>query len=278
MAYMPAPSLLLADEAALLQPEWLHEWIVIDDDEVLVLNKPGWVVCHPSKNGPWSSLVGAVGEWRSLQRVHLVARLDRETSGLVVLAKHRLAARHLQMALEARNVQKRYLAFLEGVLEAPVTVNAAIGRHPWSEVAVMQMVGGHSQQSAVTHFRPIANNGRVTLAEVQPETGRKHQIRVHAGHIGHPIVGDKLYGPDERLYLDFITKGWTAEMAGRLRWPRQALHAWEVTFTLPSGIRTWRAPLSPDLRDFAAIEGLALPAEAITPLVTPASLTPAEDV
>ncbi|MDP0500906.1 MAG: RNA pseudouridine synthase [Verrucomicrobiota bacterium JB022] len=256
---MPAPSLLLETEAALIQPEWLEEWIVVDDNDVLVLNKPGWVVCHPSKNGPWSSLVGAVGEWRQLKRVHLVARLDRETSGLVVLAKHRLAARNLQMALEARSVTKRYLAFLEGVLEQPVTVDEPIGKDPFSEVAVMQMVRPERRgQTAQTHFEPLSNNGRVTLAMVTPHTGRKHQIRVHAAWLGHPVVGDKIYGGHPQAYLDFIRQGWTAQMAATLRWPRQALHAYEVTFELADGPRTWRAPLAPDLADFASIEGLSL--------------------
>ncbi|KAF0095750.1 MAG: 23S rRNA pseudouridine synthase [Puniceicoccaceae bacterium 5H] len=256
---MPAPSLLLASEAALIQPEWLEEWIVLDDDEVLVLNKPGWVVCHPSKNGPWSSLVGAVKEWRALKRVHLVARLDRETSGLVVLAKHRLAARNLQMALEARSVTKRYLAFLEGVMTDPVTVDEPIGRDPFAEVAVMQMVRPERRgQSAVTHYQPLANNGRLTLALVTPHTGRKHQIRVHAAWLGHPVVGDKIYGGHPEAYLEFIRHGWTGEMSRQLRWPRQALHAFEVTFNLEDGPRTWQAPLAPDLQDLAKIEHLPL--------------------
>ena len=104
----------------------LRSWILRDDDDLLVINKPGWLVCHPSKNGPLSSLVGAVRELTGAEKLHLVARLDRETSGLVVFAKRPAMARKYQMAIQNRIVRKVYLALLEGELGEPIRVEQSI--------------------------------------------------------------------------------------------------------------------------------------------------------
>jgi len=140
----PTPALVTADE--------LRACVLLDNADVLVLNKPGWLVCHPSKNGPMSSLVGAVREVFGLDQVHLVSRLDRETSGLVLLAKHKAAARHLQMALQAGYVEKRYCAILHGALDqSRVEVSQALEPDPESPVAAQVRVaprgGGQKAQS-----------------------------------------------------------------------------------------------------------------------------------
>lgn len=229
----------------------LRAWIIQDDDDVIVLNKPALVVCHPSKRGPWSSLVGACRECLGYERTHLIARLDRETSGLILLAKHRLAARHFQMALERRDVTKSYLAIMEGELSEAVLVDAAIGKDSESIVHSKSAVRSNGKrQEAQTRFTPIFASPDFTLVHVEPLTGRKHQIRVHAKHLQHPIAGDKLYGPDETLFLDFIESGWNEKLATSLPLNRQALHSFRMTFTLETGVRTFTAPPTEDLARF----------------------------
>jgi 23S rRNA pseudouridine1911/1915/1917 synthase len=204
----------------------LAGWIVHEDAHLLVIDKPGWLVCHPSKRGPRSSLVGACREWTGLERLHLVSRLDRETSGLVVLAKDAAMASRLQKAVQERQVEKIYLAVLEGRLEAAVDVDAPLGPHPTSAVRARVAVLTEGGKAAHTRFEPLGPS----LVRVIPSTGRKHQIRAHAAHIGHPVAGDKIYGPDEGLFLEFIEAGWTERMALQLPVQRQALHLAEVGF------------------------------------------------
>ena len=101
-------------DAPLIDPQKWPEWIIFEDEHILVLNKPGWLVCHPSKNGPWSSLVGAAKEYLGVESIHLASRLDRETSGVVLLAKHRGAASKWQKAIEKKTVRRAYLTILNG--------------------------------------------------------------------------------------------------------------------------------------------------------------------
>lgn len=236
----------------LIDPNEFSRWIVEQDDDVIVLNKPGDVVCHPSKNGPWSSLVGACREFLGLPRVHLIYRLDRETSGVMVFAKHSRAAGRLQTAVEGRRVRKLYLAILAGELRGPVVVDEPLGRDFASPIAARQaVVRGPEGRPAVTEFLPLAVGGGFTLARVRPRTGRQHQIRVHAAWLGCPLVGDKLYGPDPLLFLEFIRDGFTPRLAEQLVLPRHALHARAMQFDPGEGGRTFAAPLTEDLRSFA---------------------------
>ncbi len=242
----------------MIAPEEVPGWIVHEDARVLVVNKPGDVVCHPSKAGPWSSLVGALREYTQLPTVHLVFRLDRETSGVVVLAKDAKMASRLQVAMMERKVGKTYRAILTGELPGPVTVNQPLGDDVHSPVFVKSAVVGPEEkgQPAVTHFAPEATGGGFTLAKVVTETGRKHQIRAHAQWLGYPLVGDKIYGPDARLYLDFIDGGWTEALAAKLLLPRQALHCAEIDLR-PAGLEfVFAAPLPADLRAFCAERGI----------------------
>lgn len=233
-------------------------WIVYEDARLLVVNKPGDVVCHPSKAGPWSSLVGALREYTGLPTVHLVFRLDRETSGIVVLAKDARMASRLQVAMQERRVGKAYHAILVGTLTEPVTVDRPLGDDLGSPVFVKSaVVTDGSGQDAVTQFAPLAAAGGFTLARVVTTTGRKHQIRAHAQWLGFPLVGDKIYGPDARLYLDFIDHGWTDALAAQLLLPRQALHCAEIDLR-PAGLpHEFSTPLPGDLRDFLRARGFA---------------------
>lgn len=236
----------------LVTPEELESWILQNDDDVLLINKPALLVCHPSKNGPWSSLAGACREYLGSDRSHLVSRLDRETSGIVLFAKHRLKSRHLQMALEQRKVQKTYLAFLCGRMEEEILVDEPLGPDTQSIVHSKNCVRYDGRrQAAQTAYTPLFATDEFTLVKVTPITGRKHQIRAHALHIGHSVAGDKLYGPDEGLFLDFIEEGWTEQMAKVLPLNRHALHAYRMTFELETGTETYTAPLTQDLVDFA---------------------------
>ena len=241
----------------MIAPGELPGWVVYEDARLLVVAKPGDVVCHPSKAGPWSSLVGAAREYTQLPVVHLVFRLDRETSGVVVLAKDAKMASRLQTAMQERKVGKVYQAILTGELAGPVTVDQPLGDDTASPVFVKSAVRPDGQ-SAVTHFTPVAKGGGFTLARVVTETGRKHQIRAHAQWLGHSIVGDKIYGPDARLYLDFIDSGWTEALAARLHLPRQALHCAEIDLR-PAGLdHVFSAPLPEDLRAFGSTRGWSM--------------------
>jgi 23S rRNA pseudouridine1911/1915/1917 synthase len=236
----------------MIRPEEFPRWIVEEDDDVVVVNKPGDIVCHPSKNGPWSSLVGACREHLGLPRVHMVYRLDRETSGVMVFAKNGIAASRLQSAVEGRRVKKSYLAILSGELAAPVLVDEPLGRDLSSPIVARQtVVRGPEGRAAVTEFVPLRAGGGFTMALVRPRTGRQHQIRIHASHIGHALVGDKMYGPNPLLFLEFIEHGFTETMAQQLLLRRHALHATEMVFDQGEGGRTFRAPLTADLAEFA---------------------------
>lgn len=246
----------------MIAPEEVPDWILYEDERLLVVNKPGDLVCHPSKAGPWSSLVGALREYARLPTVHLVFRLDRETSGIVVLAKDARMASRLQMAMQERKVGKKYLAVLTGTLAQSVTVDRPLGDDVTSPVFLKSAVVAEGEgQRAVTHFSPVAAAGDVTLASVVTETGRKHQIRAHAQWLGHSLVGDKIYGPDARLYLDFIDHGWTDALAAKLLLPRQALHCAEIDLRRAGLTHVFVAPLPDDLRHFLTSRGISATGE-----------------
>ncbi len=238
--------------ARLIAEEELKSWILFEDERLLVIGKPGDVVCHPSKAGPWSSLVGAAREYTRLETVHLVFRLDRETSGVVVIAKDAKMASRLQVAMQERKVGKVYRAIVWGELKEAVTVDRALGDDVNSPVFVKSAVVEQGGQRAVTHFAPeaVAPGGAFSLVRVVTETGRKHQIRAHAQWLGYPIIGDKIYGPDDRLYLEFIDGGWTPAMAEKLLLPRQALHCAEIDLRAAGVERVFAAPLAEDMRGF----------------------------
>lgn len=243
-----------AESAPLVDLAELRSWVLFEDEGLLVLDKPGWLVVHPSKNGPWSSLAGAVREGLGLQTIRLVYRLDRETSGVVILAKDEKIGRRLQKAVADRRLGKAYVALLEGELSGPMKVDRPLGPDPAANVTVKQrVVAGDSDgaQAAVTVFHPLAVRDGVSLVGVELLTGRKHQIRAHAEAIGHRVLGDKLYGPDPGLYLEFALHGWTSRHSALLPLTRQALHCAAIDLR-PAGLDyLLMAPWPADLARFA---------------------------
>jgi len=155
-----------------------------------------------------------------------------------------------------RKAGKVYQAILTGELREPVTVNQPLGDDVASPVYVKTTVRADGK-SAVTHFTPLAAAGGFTLARVTTETGRKHQIRAHAKWLGHALVGDKIYGPDERLYLEFIDTSWTPALAEKLLLPRHALHCAEIDLRAVGVAQVFQAPLAEDLQEFCLTRGLA---------------------
>ena len=213
-----------------------------------------------------SSLVGAARVYLNAEVLHPVSRLDRETSGVVVVAKNHESASKAQKAVSEKGaVKKKYLAFLEGFLGATATVSQPLADDKHSIVAIKTCcaIQKPSAKSACTIFRPISHSnspdGDFTLCEVELLTGRKHQIRAHAQWLGHSVAGDKLYGPDETLYLDFAEKGFTEEMSKILPIKRQALHAFEMDFGTSVPELKLRAPLAEDLVSFAKKYRIEIP-------------------
>ncbi len=209
--------------------------IIHEDAELLAINKPAGLVCHPSKDGPMSSLIGRIrlhlGED---SHPHLVNRLDRETSGVTVAAKTDDSARELRRLWEKREVEKEYLAIVHGHVRASQgIIDAPLGRDEASIVAIKDCVRADGYPSQTGYFveRTFTNSsGNFSLLRLKPRTGRKHQIRIHLAHIGHPIVGDKMYGGDENIYLSFAKRLLTEEQQRTLILPHQALHARSLRF------------------------------------------------
>ncbi len=247
-----------SETAGLVDLDEFKTWILLENDDFLAINKPGWLVCHPSKNGPLSSLVGAAREYSGLEVMHLVSRLDRETSGAVVLAKNRRAAGIAQKAVETKDVGKKYLAILNGALEGEYVVTQPLAGDKNSQVAIKQACAPDraSAKSAATRFLPLRRGPRHTLCAVEILTGRKHQIRAHAQWIGREIVGDKIYGPDENVYLRFVENGLSEADLKLVQMKRQALHAWEMDFTKVVPGMLIRAPIPDDFAEFMRSNGL----------------------
>ena len=255
-------------------PLWQHSSrldklfeIIFEDDDLLVINKPAGLVCHPTKNGEMSSLIGRARLHLNFQpstlnpQPHLVNRLDRETSGVILIAKNSETAGELGKILESRAIQKEYLAIVHGhVAVEQGTIDAPLGRDEGSIVAVKDCVRPDGASSRTEfwverrfnrpppHSRPrfpdSEDEGRerggadpslilnlpFSLLRIVPHTGRKHQIRIHLAHIGHPIVGDKLYGGNEDMYLALVQNRLTPEQRAVLIFENQALHARSVKF------------------------------------------------
>ena len=223
--------------------------IVHEDDELLVLNKPADLVCHPTKGDEYSSLISRVRlHLGQAARAHMINRLDRETTGIVLLAKGDEVAKELRRLWESGIVQKSYDAIVHGhVGPDSGTIDEPLGRDEASPVVIKNCVradGSASQTDFTVVERFMQAAGEFSLLRVRPRTGRKHQIRIHLSHIGHPIVGDKLYGHDEDCYLALVERRLSDEQRQTLLLPYHALHAGELTFEWSA--REWQFEAKPE--------------------------------
>lgn len=235
--------------------------IIAEDEDLLVVNKPAGLVCHPTKDDEFSSLISRARlHLGKLSHPQLVNRLDRETSGITIIAKTDSAARELRRIWERREARKEYLAIVHGHLSpGHGVIDAPLGKDDSSRVAIKDCVRADGAPSMTEYWveklfvrerdlnetpadAPASErNLPFTLVKLAPLTGRKHQLRIHLAHIGHPILGDKLYSGDEDLYLALVEDRLTAEQRQRLLLPYQALHASLVSFVWKGEAQTFTA-------------------------------------
>jgi len=234
------------------EPQDLPLDIVYQDAHLLVVNKAPGMVVHPAPGHPSGTLVNALlhhvkdlaGIGGTL-RPGIVHRLDRDTSGLLVVAKDDATHQALSAALKRRAVRRIYLAASWGHLpDSPMTIDAPLARAPRDRKRMAIVEGG---RRAVTHLRVLERWPSAELLELSLDTGRTHQIRVHLEHVGHPVVGDALYGEAWVRGMGGPNRRWAEELDRRT--PRQFLHAWRLAFRHPvtDEVLRWEAPLPPDL-------------------------------
>jgi 23S rRNA pseudouridine1911/1915/1917 synthase len=243
---------------------------IIDETGVyIVVDKPAFLLTHPTKPDARTTLWKQLRELLAFEianggQVSIVNRLDRETSGLVLVAKTAVAARRFGLLMQEQRFHKEYLAVVWGwpewetkIIDAPLDRQ---GKHQPSAIWLKQTIHPSGSQ-AITEFRverrftrsvpaiegSVSMENKFALVRAIPKTGRTHQIRVHLASVGHPIVGDKIYGPNESLYLEFIETGWTAKLERELLLPRHALHS--ATLAVENE-HEWTSELPIDLANF----------------------------
>ncbi|MDH3608192.1 MAG: 23S rRNA pseudouridine(1911/1915/1917) synthase RluD [Gammaproteobacteria bacterium] len=239
----------LTDEVS-FEPEAIALDIVFEDDELIVINKPAGLIVHPGAGNPTGTMANALlhhlPEILAVPRVGIVHRLDKDTTGLLVVAKDLKSHTHLVEQLQRRMVSRKYIALVYGELISGGTVDEPIGRHSVDRkrMAVKPSMG----RPAITHYRIRKKFNGFTLLDVKLETGRTHQIRVHMAHIKFPIVGDRVYGRK-------MNAGKNSTLLKLSNFSRQALHAAELSFIHPKKQSeiTFSAPLPEDFQELIEI-------------------------
>ena len=245
--------------------------VLFEDEHILVVDKPGNLPVHPTGRYFFHTLLTQLrvengNEVNQKKEFYLVHRIDRETSGVLVLAKNPVAAADLVKQWEKRETEKEYLAIVKGDIERDLVIDAPLGRHTSSQIRLKMNVvemGSDGEplylpksevMPARTAIEVLERLGGYTVVRCKPHTGRQHQIRVHLWHSGHPICGDKLYGPDDEFFL-MSTAGYdfaAMEVESGVMLSRHALHAHKLGFRHPATgeMLEFLSPLPPELTDF----------------------------
>ena len=221
--------------------------VVFEDEHVLIVNKPAGLVVHPGAGNSEHTLVNALLYYEpslaQLPRAGIIHRLDKDTTGLLMIAKTLTAHTSLTRQMQARDIERHYLALVHGHVIAGKTIDTGYGRHPRNRIKMTVCAQG---RQAITLFSIRKQYGYATLLDVKLMTGRTHQIRVHMAHINHPVVGDPLYGGQTRIPAKVSAE----ERAALVQMKRQALHAATLSFIHPATLEqlTLTAPLPDDFK------------------------------
>ncbi len=262
-ALRPSARVRAGQEVALLRPAPeepdvpMYFDVLVEDAALMAICKPAGLPVHATARFHRNTLTALLRQrFQDKDEVpQLAHRLDRETSGVMLLGCTAEAGAALKASFRKRLVHKRYLAVVHGQPEQRWTVDLPLGQDVASGIRVKMGVTNDGQP-ALTRFSTLERRGDFSLVEALPETGRQHQIRAHLGACGYPIVGDKLYG-EEPFLLEYLETGWTESLQQRLLLPRQALHAAAVSFPHPATGEetTVESPLTEDLQEFWMAQG-----------------------
>ena len=229
-----------------LLPQDIPLDLVFEDEDIIVLNKPAGLVVHPAAGHADGTLVNALLHFDAglarIPRAGIVHRLDKDTTGLMVIARNLRAHKHLVEELQQRTVTREYQAIVQGVMTAGGSVDAPVGRHTRDRVRMCVRSDG---KPALTHYRVITRFREHTHVQLKLESGRTHQIRVHMQYIRHPVLGDPVYGGRQR-----IPSQADDELVAQLRaFKRQALHAFRLSLIHPASGKqlSWKTPLPDDM-------------------------------
>lgn len=229
--------------------------VLFEDDHLLAVSKSGNLPVHAGGKFIRNTLIAELRE-RWGDELRLAHRLDRETSGVVLLVKSADGARSLERQFREQRVRKSYLAVLRGETPPEWTVDGAIARREPAAPPYFRVVDDAAGKRAVTRFRRVAvatgPTGPLSLVEAEPTSGRTNQIRVHAAHAGYPILGDKIYGVPEARARDFVDRGETPELLAEAGAPRHLLHCAHLALVHPATALPWecRAPVPRDIGEF----------------------------
>ncbi|MGA0845864.1 MAG: RluA family pseudouridine synthase [Luteolibacter sp.] len=243
----------------------LADFRVIDESpDWIVVDKAAPLIVHPANRKPEPTLLGGVEYLLAFEMENgatpaVVNRLDRDTSGLVLVAKHRLAARQLGMCFDRREVRKEYIAIVTGwpahdhwSCKEPILPARNLGP---SDIWIRQCTHPSGRPCETEFFvenRFERNDRKFARIRCVPKTGRMHQIRVHLATSGFPLLGDKLYTGDGSCYLEWMKTGWTDSLAAKLLLPRHALHAARMVIEIDDQIYDWQTDIAQDMADFEA--------------------------